>query len=305
MNKQIEEVLIKNKPSITESSKKTYISLIKNIFKNMDEPFNNNFFKDKQNEVLSFLEKFNLNSKKTNLAAIVLFNLPNIVTNDKYRHLMIIDIKKKDVEDQKQEKNEKQIKNSITQKEINDLYKYYYNKYISLKIKPDTKLNNKDYIIYQTYILLSLLTLIEPRRLMDYTNLKYDSFNETSNDFIKKTIIYKNYKTKKTYGNQIVNIPDKLVKILNQFVKYRKHNNDNGFIFIDQSGDELSTSQLNQLINKIFSDFLGRKLNIGMNGIRHEFLSDKYKNIPALLELQKTASNMGHSIDQALLYIKK
>ena len=42
-----------------------------------------------------------------------------------------------------------------------------------------------------------------------------------------------------------------------------------------------------------------------MNGIRHEFLSDKYKNIPALLELQKTASNMGHSIDQALLYIKK
>jgi len=38
--------------------------------------------------------------------------------------------------------------------------------------------------------------------------------------------------------------------------------------------------------------------------LRHIYLSDKLKDIPKLAELQKTAKEMGHSVAEALEYVK-
>jgi hypothetical protein len=39
--------------------------------------------------------------------------------------------------------------------------------------------------------------------------------------------------------------------------------------------------------------------------LRHSFLSEKYKDVPALDDLQKEAKEMGHSLIEHLEYIKK
>jgi hypothetical protein len=39
--------------------------------------------------------------------------------------------------------------------------------------------------------------------------------------------------------------------------------------------------------------------------LRHIYLTDKYKDVPALAEMEKTAENMGHELSMALKYVKK
>ena len=59
-------------------------------------------------------------------------------------------------------------------------------------------------------------------------------------------------------------------------------------------------SHLKNRLNKIFG------VGISINSIRHEYLTDKYKDIPLLKEMEKTAYDMGktNNIEGLLTYIK-
>jgi hypothetical protein len=61
----------------------------------------------------------------------------------------------------------------------------------------------------------------------------------------------------------------------------------------------LTPVKRNQRLNKIF----GKK--VSCNILRHSFLTEKYKDIPAIKQMQETANDMGHSINEALMYVKK
>ncbi len=56
------------------------------------------------------------------------------------------------------------------------------------------------------------------------------------------------------------------------------------------------------LINAIFG---GKK--VGINNLRHQYLTDKYKDIPLLKEMEQTAYDMGktNNIKGLLKYVKK
>jgi hypothetical protein len=306
----IKEKLKENRPNLSDNSIKTYISLLNNIYKkvNINDTFNIDFFLKYYKDILKYLNNENLNSRKTILAAIVSL-LGNNSIVEIYRHKMMDDISKKNYIDDEQLMDEKQSKNILNQEEIKTVYNYYYKRYLSLDIKKNNfdMLNKKDYFIYQSYILLCLISgiFIPPRRLLDYTNLKFN--NDNINNFYKKGYLYfKKYKTDKIYGEQKIKIPQKLDTIIKQFIKYRflnDYGNDNFFITINNK--HLTPSQLNQYINIVFSNVLQRKINIGINGLRHSYITAKYENIPSIKDIKKTAENMGHSVNQALLYIKK
>jgi len=306
----IKEKLKENRPNLSDNSIKTYISLLNNIYKkvNINDTFNIDFFLKYYKDILKYLNNENLNSRKTILAAIVSL-LGNNSIVEIYRHKMMDDISKKNYIDDEQLMDEKQSKNILTQEEIKTVYNYYYKRYLSLDIKKNNfdMLNKKDYFIYQSYILLCLISgiFIPPRRLLDYTNLKFN--NDNINNFYKKGYLYfKKYKTDKIYGEQKIKLPQKLDTIIKQFIKYRFLNNyDNDHFFITHNNKQLTTSQLNQYINIVFSNVLQRKINIGINGLRHSYITAKYENIPSIKDIKKTAENMGHSVNQALLYIKK
>jgi len=98
--------------------------------------------------------------------------------------------------------NQKQIKNKLSIEDINKVFKIYYNKFIALKLKGQT-LNKDDFFIYQSYILLCLISglYIPPRRLLDYTNLKINDDGENNYyDEKKGQLIFRKYKTEKKYG---------------------------------------------------------------------------------------------------------
>jgi hypothetical protein len=61
----------------------------------------------------------------------------------------------------------------------------------------------------------------------------------------------------------------------------------------------MTNIQLNKRFQKIFD---GKKISV--NILRHSFLSEKYKGYD-LKSMIETAHDMGHSVGQALEYIKK
>lgn len=306
----IKENLKKNRPNLSDNTIKTYISLLNNLFKkiSVNSNLNIDFFINEHKKILDYLNNENLNSRKTTLAAIVSL-LDNNPIVGIYRDKMMEDIKEKKNIDDEQMMNEKQNKNILSQEDIKTVYNYYYKRYLSLDIKKNNfdKLNKNDYFIYQSYILLCLISgiFIPPRRLLDYTNLKFN--DDKINNYYKRGILYfKKYKTNKIYGEQKIKLPHKLDTIIKQFIKYRFLNDyGNDHFFITINNKQLTPSQLNQYINIVFSNVLQKKINIGINGLRHSYITSKYENIPKLIDIKKTAENMGHSINQALLYIKK
>jgi len=79
----------------------------------------------------------------------------------------------------------------------------YYNKVIGLKITLDKDLNKDDFNIYQSYILLCLISgiYISPRRLLDYSTLKINDDDENNYyDEKKQTLNFRKYKTQQKYG---------------------------------------------------------------------------------------------------------
>ena len=306
----IKEQILQNKPNISDSSIKTYLSLLKNLFNkysnsNKDDEFNKKFFIDNYVLIIENLQKENLNSRKTKLSSIVVL-LGDDPINEKYKFNMMNDIHLKKEEDEEQLMNDKQKYNKLSQSEIKDVFKMYYNKFIALKLKGQI-LNKNDFDIYQSYILLCLISGImdiPPRRLLDYVNLKIiDDGKSNYYDEKNKKLIFRIYKTKSTYGTQEILINDKLNRILKNYKLYLIKNNID--YFFTHKNNQINTSQLNLWINSIFSKALNKNIKPGINGIRKSYLTERYKNIPALKQMMNTAQAMGHSIDTALTYIKK
>jgi hypothetical protein len=308
----LKETLNYNKPNLSYNTINTYIILLTNLYKSLDlnEPLNVDFFIKNYSHIFEFLKDKNLNSRKTILAAIITL-LGNNSIVDLYRKKMMEDIYIKKKTDESQLMNEKEKENNLSQEEIKKVYNYYYKKYQNLELKKNNFgiLNQNDYSTYQSFILLSLISgiFIPPRRLLDYTNLKFE--DDGINNFYKKgTLYFKKYKTNKIYGEQIIKLPYKLNIIIKQFIFYRVYNKDyykNDYFFITINNKELTPSQMNHYINNIFSNVLQKKINIGINGIRHSYLTAIYEHIPKFEKMKEIANNMGHSINQALLYIKK
>ena len=112
----------------------------------------------------------------------------------------------------------------------------------------------------------------------------------------KSYFVFNTYKTAKKYGKETIEIPTALKNIINRW----KLINKNDYLLVNSNMDKkINATQLNSMLYDYFNKPLSTSL------IRHIFLSEKYKNVPALQEMQKTADEMGHSLTQALEYVKK
>lgn len=166
---------------------------------------------------------------------------------------------------------------------------------ILLKRKDENKDNDDKYLISCLY------TLIPPRRIKDYSNMYYitskNNKKEKSKNYFclkEKCFIFNNYKTNKTYGEQIIKINDELFKILEKYVnKYKKKNGD---ILLDINNDKYDNK-----IKRLLKDSLG----CGVDNLRHSFISYTYSNqLLSIQEIQELSNLMGHSIKTHLGYRK-
>lgn len=296
-----------NKPSLSDNSINLYIRNIEKL--NGNNSFKNlNFLKDTEN-ILSKLDKYKDNTKRTYLISIVSSLLP---FKDKFKKIHKIYYEKminKASEIDEKPKNEKtntQKENWITMDIINeklDLLKKNVDEFSNLK-----KINESQFKNLLDYLILSLYTKIPPRRNMDYIKMKVVTKNiptlEPNFNYLDLTnskFIFNIYKTSKKYKDQTIDIPNELMDTIKLYLKFRNFNKipkdlNIPFIVNFKGVPMNSSSFITKTLNRIF----GKK--IGASMIRHIYLSDKYGDV--LQEMKKDGELMAHSIEQQKDYIK-
>jgi hypothetical protein len=299
MNK-IKEQIVKNRPELSKASIATYSSILKSLFLKDGgdkddislEWFNN------QDKIIDLLKDIESTKRKTILSALVVINQGN--DNDKYKKLMMDDGKEADKIINSQTMTTKQSENWITQEQIRNKYKELYSDIKTYLVKKDN-LSMAEFQKFQNLIILSLASglYFPPRRAMDLVFLKLKDVDPEKDNYLdmkKKKLVWNKYKTAKFYGTQYSdNLPTEFLALMKKFIKFNNYD----YMLVDTNGDQLSSVKLNQRINKIFDK------KVGVNIFRHSFLSEKYKDVPALDDILKTADGMGHSVVEALQYVKK
>lgn len=302
--KIIEDKLRENRPNLSNNSVKTYVSILKNLYKKVfpNTQMDLDNFKN-QDKFIKHLEDVDGSKRKTYLSALVV-----ICGNDceKYSTLMNEDGMKYNQEQKKQKRTEKQTENWVEQDEIENIIsivEQQANKIFKMKTIPTME----DLQNVQNYILLCLVSgkYIPVRRSLEWAEMKISNFDEESNSLEMPNrkpwkFIMRRYKTARFHGTQEVIISPELKKILSKWLKLLKQVCPNAeYLLIDKNCNKLSSVKITQRLNNIF----GKRASI--NVLRHSYVTDKLKNIPPLEELQEDAKQMGHSLEEHLMYIKK
>lgn len=305
--------LKQNKPKVSQSTLDAYHSSLRILYKNvvgseaksLDDMYKLFFTKQGMRRVVSVLDKVKKSLRKSRLASIIAL-CENGTKNEKeicdiYRDRMINDIKATDNEDEKQEKSDKQEKNWKSMEELQNKYEELKQKTTPLWKKKAESITKKEYDTLQKYVIASLFILQAPRRIKDYTDLVWKKDDEKNYiDTSKKEFVFNSYKTAKTYGEQRVDVNDELLKILKKWEQKKKAMRiRSDYVFSDRDGTPYTQPNFTRELNSIF----GKGISASM--IRHIYLSEKYKDMPAMKEMEKTAEELGHSKEQMLKYIKK
>jgi len=289
METQIINTLKEKRPNLHQKSVKTYVSLLKNIMKNMNyeniEELNIN-----PENVIEFLkEKYeSINGIKTRLSALF------VITNNKAYHTdMMTNIEKYNIETNKQKKNEKQKENWMTAQEIENIYDNMETSIKSLWKKKN--LSTKELMKIQDFVILSLFTLIPPRRSLDYVEFKINNINTNKDNYIKSnSLVFNTYKTSTQKGQQTIKIPKELKSLLTKYIKLISDKSD--YLIFNNKIQQLSIPNFTLRLNKIF----GKKVSVNM--LRHIYLSEKHAD--NLKDMKDDFAKMGSSLNQSNTYIK-
>lgn len=303
------EVLTKaikaNKPNISESTLKTYTSTLKAFYyrhHKAEETLKVSWFED-QEKIIDLLKDANVNSRKTMFSAIIAM----ITDNEKYKKAMMEDITAKKEEMVNQEKSATQQENWIEYPEIIKKVDGELAKCMPLLTSHAGHLDSMEMQKLTGLVILCLTTgkYIPPRRNMDLNLLKYKNYDDKKDNYVQidphkqiYNLVFNKYKTDKTYQGQVIEIPIALRPILIDFIRH-KSEDDGDFLLTKRNGSPFQNNDLGKVLEGFF------KKKVGTSMLRHIYLSEKYKNIPALNEMKETAREMGHSVGQALEYIKK
>lgn len=313
----LEVIIKKNRPNLTQSSIKTYLSSLSRITKDVKVELKipEDFIKN-IDAILEKAKDYTPIVRKSKLAAVIVLldDKQDLEDNGEYknkdktnaikklRFVMQKDMKTVDDEETKQELTEKQKENFVPQEDIFKIYELLREQTMPL-FKLNT-LNKKQFEMMQMFVLLSLYILIPPRRTMDFTHFKIRNIDpERDNYFLvpkrKKDLgafVFNQYKNAKKLGPQIIErIPKELERIIDKWKQYNKSD----YLLINSVGKQVSGSKIALWLNEIF----GKRISTSM--LRHIYLTHKFGDVN-LKELKDTADDMGNNgIERILKYVQK
>jgi integrase len=303
--------LIESK-GVAESSAKAYL---RNMFMlNDKQPFTTLAFLRKKEAILEKIKDYAPSTQKTIVASIVsvlstVSDKPTYKGVYKFYYDEMMGKAKAESETKPNQKTAKQKEIWMSWKEICDIMEQYRNKMFEYAPKKTLTPTEYDHLL-QTLI-LSLYVYTPPRRNQDYLNMevvkKWTEKMETDRNYLvlsTKKFVFNKYKTAKKYGTQEIEIPEKLMEILEVYFKHHpmaKALKSKGEIevpfLVSMDGVRITAvNAITRLLNKIF----GKK--IGSSALRHIFLSDKYGGM--LMEQKEDSTAMAHSLNQQREYIK-
>jgi len=134
------------------------------------------------------------------------------------------------------------------------------------------------------HVLLSLYTMIPPRRTLDYI-MSVGTPQEHGNWYDGKNMYFNSYKTKKTYNTQVIPVPQELKTVIDSYLESRPFKSTD--LLIKKSGIPFKTRDIQLTLNKI----LKKKISCTM--LRSIYLTSKYGNM--IEEMKDDAEAMGTS----------
>lgn len=289
----IKKYIKDKRPTLSASSIQTYGSILKNLYGKVFGSGLADMSKfDDCEKVLNHLKDMPPNRRKTILSSLV------VITDKKpYRDLMADDVSAYNKEIDKQEKTDAQKESWVTGDDIAGIYDNLTDSANLLYKKKHKTASDLQEI--QNYIIVSLLggIYMPPRRSKDFCDFKIKAINKETDNFLDKNkMFFNSYKTAKTYGQQIIDVPKPLMTILKKWIAL----NPTDYLLFDANMNPLSSVKMNQRLNKIFD---GKK--VGVNQLRHTFLTDKFKKTSEESKLlANTMTEMGSSKAMADTYIK-
>lgn len=304
--------LIKQKKKLSDSSIEVYLRNLKKL--NDNKPLDDKTFKFLENsqEVVTKLDAFKETTKRNYLISIVsiLSLFPELkALHDTYHALMMT--KKAEIQEVQSTgtQSDTQAENWIDWDSVKAQHKLLAER-VDTFYKKKT-ITPEDFVVLTAYMILSLYTLIPPRRNKDYCLMRVvNTFtpDETTSDFnyydcCKKKFIFNNYKTAKKYGRFDIAVPRTLQLVINKYLKHRAYkfpvdDNDNKPFLIKPDGKALDKSNdITKVLNKVFGKAIGCSM------LRHIFLTDKYSTIFKTAKID--AEKMGHSTEEQKNYIKE
>lgn len=295
----LKEYLKNKRPNLSAGSLATYKSILSNLYSKFHngekKDIDVTFFSKEHKNILNHLKDIDPVKRKTTLSALV------VVCDDDvckyYREPMMQDIKTANSINIEQKMSDKQKENWITQDQVREKFDSMYEalkpKLISKKI--DGKTLNE----FSDLLLLALTSglYIPPRRSLDWVEFKVKNFDKKVDNYMLKGKFYFNrYKTDKTYGLEVIDIPNDLQILLKKYISYLPSSQE--YLFVNNKGGKINSVKIALTLNKVFGK------NVSVNGLRHSYITEKYKNMPALKDMMLTAKQMSHSLETALEYIK-
>jgi integrase len=289
LKKEIGDKIKDNRPKLSASSLKTYVSILSNIYKQMKGDGDVDWFSKNVKEILEYMDTKNDQTKKTSLSALYV-----LTKKDEYKEVMTTVLASVNATYKQQKKTSKQEENWISGDEVKKVYDDLLQKATAMLSKK-VVFNDSKFI---QFLLVAFLSgaVIPPRRSQDYGEMKIRNYDPKIDNYFKGDKFYFNvYKTAKTYGLQTLDVPKPLSALIKKWVKL----NPTDYMLYSSNKQKLSSPQINRILNEAF----GKAISTNM--LRHIYLSDKYKNIPAIASIDALAEQMGHSSSQALEYIKR
>jgi hypothetical protein len=228
-------------------------------------------------------------SRKTSLSALFVLTGKN-----EYREQMLEDCKAVNNDYLQQTKTQKQTDNWATVQEIRDVYDKLYTD-VKLMFAKKAVMQPNIVISYLLVALLGGVAGCPPRRSLEYSLMKIRNYCSTDNYYKAGKFYFNKYKTSSKYGLQTMEVPKDIDVIIKKWIKI----NNTDFLLFSNNENKLNSSQITRILNKCFGK------NISTDMLRHIYLSNLYKDVPALTQMENTANEMGHSLTTALQYVKK
>ena len=189
----LQEKIKENRPKLSTSPVKTYISILSNLYKKLKGDGKIEWFNKESNQILKCLEEKNDQTKKTNLSALFI-----LTGKQEYQSVMNSVMKTVNDNYKNQKMNKKQKENRISIDEIKE-------KYNVLSADANLMLNKKKILnenVMMEFLLMSFLSgvIMPPRRSLDYSEMKIRSFDTKTDNYYKANKFYFNKYKKITAG---------------------------------------------------------------------------------------------------------
>ena len=246
--------LKQQRPNLSESSLRTYSSILFNLHKTMSGLNKNiKWFEENIEPIVKHSADKNKSTRKSSLSALY------VLTNEPlYKEAMMTQFKEMNDLYKEQRKTTKQKENWIDTEEITSTYNDFHEKVKAIFSKKMVG----DIGIIIDYRLVAFLSghLIPPRRSLDFVLLKWRNYNPQTENYYKRGNIYLNkYKTSDTYGLAKIDVPKELDIVLKKWLKV----NPSDYVLISSNKKPLSSSQITRRLNAIF----GKRVSVNM--LRH------------------------------------